>query len=89
MWRFVHPAGDGPAIIAGDIVSPAIATEDMFEYSCLSPTTGATIRRLAQLQPRILALMHGPAFEGDGAAALRALAPDYDRRIAARASVMA
>jgi len=27
--------------------------------------------------------MHGPSFEGDGAAALRALADDYDRRIQA------
>jgi hypothetical protein len=28
--------------------------------------------------------MHGPSFEGDGAAALRALADDYDRRGGAR-----
>ena len=25
--------------------------------------------------------MHGPSFAGDGAAALRALADDYDRRV--------
>jgi hypothetical protein len=25
--------------------------------------------------------MHGPSFSGDGAAALRALADDYDRRV--------
>ena len=25
--------------------------------------------------------MHGPSFTGDGAAALRALADDYDRRV--------
>ncbi len=43
---------------------------------------GATIRRLAGLAPGRLALMHGPSFEGDGASALRALADDYDRRIA-------
>ena len=42
---------------------------------------GATIRGLAGLAPRTLALMHGPSFAGDGAAALRALADDYDRRI--------
>jgi hypothetical protein len=41
---------------------------------------GSTIRSLARLQPRTLALMHGPSFPGDGAAALRALADDYDRR---------
>ena len=41
---------------------------------------GTTIRGLAKLAPRTLALMHGPSFAGDGAAALRALADDYDRR---------
>jgi hypothetical protein len=61
-------------------VGPAIAGEDLFNYSSLSPGMGATLRRLATLSPRTLALMHGPSFEGDGAAALRALADDYDRR---------
>ncbi|HVX98877.1 MAG TPA: hypothetical protein VHA55_03690 [Pseudorhodoplanes sp.] len=42
---------------------------------------GSTIRNLANLAPRTLALMHGPSFSGDGAAALRALAKDYDRRV--------
>ena len=47
----------------------------------LNPGMGTTIRCLAKLSPRTLALMHGPSFSGDGAAALRALADDYDRRI--------
>ncbi len=76
--------GDGPGLTERDIVGPAIAAEDMFRSSSLHPTTGATIRRLAGLAPRTLALMHGPSFRGDGAAALRALADDYDRRIATR-----
>jgi hypothetical protein len=42
---------------------------------------GTTIRGLSKLAPRTLALMHGPSFAGDGGAALRALADDYDRRI--------
>ena len=75
--------GDGPALTQGDIVGPAIAGEDLFNYSSLSPSMGATLRRLATLSPRTMALMHGPSFEGDGAAALRALADDYDRRSAA------
>jgi hypothetical protein len=41
---------------------------------------GSTLRALAKLAPRTLALMHGPAFSGDGAAALNALADEYDRR---------
>ncbi len=76
--------GDGAALTEGDIVGPAIAAEDIFQYSSLNPGMGATIRRLAKLAPQRLALMHGPSFAGDGAAALRALADDYDRRMAER-----
>lgn len=76
--------GDGTALTQGDIVGPAIAAEDLFQYSCLNPNMGATLRGLAGLSPRTLALMHGPSFAGDGAAALGALADDYDRRIASR-----
>lgn len=73
--------GDGPAVTERDIVGPAIAAEDQFRFSSLNPGMGATIRQLADLSPRTLALMHGPSFAGDGAAALRALADDYDRRL--------
>lgn len=81
--------GDGAALTEGDIVGPAIFAEDMFKYSSLNPGMGQTIRRLAELSPRTLALMHGPSFAGDGAAALRALAADYDRRILGQLPVAA
>jgi hypothetical protein len=42
---------------------------------------GTTIRGLTSLAPKTLALMHGPSFTGDGAAALHALADEYDRRV--------
>lgn len=77
--------GDGAALTGGDVVGPAIAAEDLFKYSSLSPNMGAAIRALAGLAPRTLALMHGPSFSGDGGMALRALADDYDRRAAKRA----
>lgn len=72
--------GDDAALTGSDIVGPAIQAEDMFQSSSLNPGMGATIRGLAQFAPRTLALMHGPSFTGDCAAALRALADDYDRR---------
>lgn len=75
--------GDGPALTEGDVVGPAIAAEDIFRYSSLNPGMGTTIRRLARVAPQRLALMHGPSFVGDGTAALRALADDYDRRVRA------
>ena len=75
--------GDGPGLIEADVVGPAIAAEDLFQSSSLHPAMGATIRALAELAPRTLALMHGPSFAGDGATALRALADDYERRVTA------
>lgn len=81
--------GDGPALTDADIVGPAIAAEDLFQYSSLNPGMGTTIRGLSKFAPRTLALMHGPSFAGDGAAALRALADDYDRRTADYRSAVA
>jgi len=45
--------------------------------------TEPTLRRLAGLKPTTIALMHGPSFKGDGAAALTALADHYRDRLAA------
>ena len=80
--------GNDKVLTSGDIVGPAIAGEDLFNYSALNPGMGATIRSLAKLAPRTLALMHGPSFQGDGAAALRALADEYDRRVTGHTAAM-
>jgi flavorubredoxin len=73
--------GDGPALTDKDVVGPAIQGENLFQYSALNPGMGKTIRSLAKLAPKTLALMHGPSFSGDGVAALHALADEYDRRV--------
>jgi flavorubredoxin len=73
--------GPSPALTGDDLLEPAITAEDVFRATCLTPQTGPTIRRLAELQPRTLGLMHGPSFSGDGAAQLRALADAYDQRL--------
>jgi flavorubredoxin len=73
------------ATTESDIVGAAIAGEDIAGYSALNPAMGATLRKLGDLKPRTLALMHGPSFQGDGAAALTNLADDYDRRMIAKA----
>ena len=77
--------GECDAATESDIVGAAIASEDIANYSALNPAMGATLRKLAELKPRTLALMHGPAYTGDGAAALVALGADYDRRMRAKA----
>ena len=74
---FTH-VGDGPALTAGDIVGPALAAEDLFHHSALSPTTGQTIRRLAALEPQTLALMHGSSTQTRCGQALAELADAYD-----------
>jgi hypothetical protein len=79
---FTHP-GNGPAATEADIVGPAMDAEALFGFSSLSPTTGATLRKLAALHPTTLALMHGSSFQGDGGTALRHLADRYDSLIEA------
>lgn len=81
---FTH-LGQGPALVENDIVGPASAAEDIFHATCLTPATGPTIRKLAELDPKTLALMHGSSFAGDSVQALRALADDYDNRLAGAA----
>ncbi|MGH8886804.1 MAG: MBL fold metallo-hydrolase [Egibacteraceae bacterium] len=71
--------GDGPALTSDDLVGPAMAGEEVFHATSLGPLTAPTLRRLAELEPRTLALMHGPSYSGDGAAALRGLADAYEQ----------
>lgn len=64
------------AMTQDDIVAAAADSEDAFHSTSVGPATAPTIRRLAELRPATLALMHGPTFRGDGAGALNSLA-DY------------
>ncbi|MEA3054582.1 MAG: hypothetical protein QOD30_14 [Actinomycetota bacterium] len=74
--------GEGPAIVHdADIIQPALDAEDLFRATGLTPDTAATIRRLADLEPRTLALMHGPAYAGDCRRALLDLADAYEARL--------
>jgi flavorubredoxin len=70
--------GDSAPLSSEDIVQPALEGEAIFGATALTPTTGSTIRTLADLNPQTLALMHGPAFNGDCTKALTGLADGYD-----------
>jgi len=74
---FTH-IGNGPALVESDIVAPAAATEDIFHATSLTPLTAPSIRKLADLEPKTLAIMHGSSYRGDGGSALRALAAHYE-----------
>jgi len=77
---FTH-TGNGAALVDTDIVGPAIAAEDMFHATALTPSTASSIRKLADLKPTTLAVMHGSSYRGDGATALRSLAAYYEKAL--------
>ena len=76
--------GDAAAIVHDtDLVQAALDADDIFGATALTPGTAPTLRRLAELDVRTLALMHGPAYAGDCRAALLDLADAYEARLAA------
>jgi hypothetical protein len=74
---FAH-VGNGPALVSGDIVEPAIAADELFRSVSVGPLTA---RRSAGW--RRSSRGRSPFVRGDGSAALRALADEYDRRVRA------
>jgi flavorubredoxin len=76
--------GNGPALTTDDIVAPALAAEEMFHATALTPGTAPAIRRLAALEPRTLALMHGSSTSTGCADALLRLAAAYEARLEAK-----
>jgi flavorubredoxin len=77
--------GDGPAATDDDIVGAAQEAEEMFLASSLTPALAPTIRKLADLKPETMAIMHGSSFSGDCAATMNALADYYTARVASAA----
>jgi flavorubredoxin len=73
--------GNGPAVTDHDVVGAAGQAEDMFGATCLTPNTAPTMRRLAELRPLTLAIMHGSSFNGDCHQALLDTADEYHRRL--------
>ena len=72
--------GPADATTESDIVAPAIAVSDRLPFMPPTPMAEPTLRRLAALAPTTIALMHGPTFKGDGAAALNGLADHYAKQ---------
>lgn len=57
--------GDGPALTRESVLSAAIEAEDLFGQTSMGPAVPATYRRIAELDPQRLAIMHGSSYEGD------------------------
>jgi flavorubredoxin len=73
---FTH-LGGGPAVTDRDVIEQAMIAEDAFHGTSMGPDLVPTLRRLADLEPTTLALMHGASHTGDGGSQLRALADAY------------
>ena len=73
-------------ITEADILAPSEAFRSAMDYYAHAPNTAAVLERLALEQPQVLAVMHGSAWQGNGAGLLRALAKTLDAgRLAAAA----
>jgi flavorubredoxin len=77
-------AGETP-LTESDILAPSEAFRAQMDYYAHAPDTAKILERLARERPATLAVMHGSAFRGDGAALLCALA----ERLAERQAVPA
>ncbi|MBA3982412.1 MAG: MBL fold metallo-hydrolase [Acidimicrobiia bacterium] len=72
--------GEDVALSTDDLVEPAMAAEAMFRSSSMAPDTATIMRRLGDLSPTTLAVMHGSSYSGDGGKALHDLADAYEQQ---------
>lgn len=76
----VTQLGDGPAVTDADLVGAAVAAEELFGQTSPGPRVPQTYRRLADLEPQTLAVMHGSSYDGDCPTLLRTLADVYEQQ---------
>ena len=70
---FTQGGHEHPALTAEDILKTSEETRSGMDYFSHTRFVGQLAEKLAATSPRILACMHGSAWEGDGAALLRQL----------------
>jgi flavorubredoxin len=78
-----HQIGEADPITTSDVVERSTEAMKAYQggvladYAPYTPNTEALFRKLAALEPKRLAIMHGSSFEGDGARALTDLAAGF------------
>lgn len=80
--------GDGPPVTDHDLLDAAIVAEEAFWQTSMGPAIPAAYRRLADLEPATLAVMHGSSYNGDCARLLRDLADVYEHRFGCRTATV-
>lgn len=75
---FTQPGSGGDALTESDILGPSEAFRAAMDYYSATKNAPALIAKLAATNPSTLAVMHGSAWRGDGAALLTALGAALD-----------
>lgn len=70
---FTQPGTGDEPLTRADILGPSEAFRKQEDYFSHSVNAAGMIEKLARLEPRLLACMHGSAWAGDGGAMLRRL----------------
>lgn len=76
---FTQPGADHEPLTERDILAPSEAFRSAMDYYSHTKHARPLLEKLARIEPRTLACMHGAAWRGDGAKLLRALADSLDR----------
>ncbi len=76
---FTQGGTDHAPLTEGDILGPSEAMRASMDYYAHAANSRETLERLAGLEPRTLACMHGSAWRGDGGGLLRALGGILER----------
>jgi len=75
---FTQGGARRPPVTVDDILGPSEAFRHKMDYFSHTKNARAMLERLAAANPSTLACMHGSAWQGDGAALLRALADSLE-----------
>ncbi|NEQ31670.1 MAG: MBL fold metallo-hydrolase [Leptolyngbya sp. SIO4C5] len=73
---FTQGGADLPPLTESDILGPSETFRQQMDYYSHTKNGPEMLERLASTEPRVLACMHGSAWQGEGAKLLRALAAE-------------
>ena len=75
---FTQGGADLPPLTSSDILAPSESFRKKMDYFSHTKNARSLIDRLASANPKVLACMHGSAWQGDGGKLLVALAEELD-----------
>ena len=75
---FTQGGGNLPPLTTSDVLEPSEAFRKQMDYYSHTKNLQAMMARLESANPKVLACMHGSAWQGDGSRLLKALAVSLD-----------